>query len=289
MTTDQKTEPQFPLRLTEAQRKVVAEINPELADRLKLNERNQRVVSFTRDELTTIHRRASSHVRQAGSGMKRNSLRHLIDFTRNAVEDSQGLRSIPASERLYQFKVTLLHIKPLIWRRIQVRDGTLDRLHVHIQTAMGWTNSHLHHFEFGSKLYGDPWLMDENFEEYRYGNSTITKLSDVLPRSGQRFRFEYEYDFGDCWRHEVLFEGCLRVEPGQRYPLCLEGARSCPPEDVGGTAGYQEFLAVLADPEDEQHDQYLAWSSGRYDPELFDPVKVTKRMRRGLPNWRNMR
>jgi hypothetical protein len=47
---------------------------------------------------------------------------------------------------LYQFNITLLESDPPIWRRIQVQDCTLDKLHEHIQTAMGWTNSHLHQF-----------------------------------------------------------------------------------------------------------------------------------------------
>jgi hypothetical protein len=118
-----------------------------------------------------------------------------------------------AANLVYQFKITLLESRPPIWRRIQVQDCTLDKLHEHIQTAMGWTNSHLHHFSIGERLYGDPMLMAENFEEMGYEDSTTTKLSDRLPRSGKRFRFEYEYDFGDGWWHELLFEGCVRAEP----------------------------------------------------------------------------
>jgi hypothetical protein len=64
----------------------------------------------------------------------------------------------------------------------------------------------------------------ENFEEMEYEVSTATKLSAILPRSGRRFRFEYEYDFGDGWRHEVLFEGCVRADPKAKYPLCLGGS-----------------------------------------------------------------
>ncbi len=123
-----------------------------------------------------------------------------------------------------------------------MRDCTLDKLHERIQTAMGWTNSHLHHFQINDALYGDPWLLEENFAEMNYKNSRTAMLSQILPKSGERFQFDYEYDFGDSWWHDVLFEGCLRVKPGQRYPLCLEGERACPPEDSGRTSGYQEFL-----------------------------------------------
>jgi hypothetical protein len=170
-----------------------------------------------------------------------------------------------------------------------VRNSTLDKFHERIQTAMGWTNSHLHHFQINDRLYGDPWLLDENFGEMNYKNSRETMLSKVLPKSGKRFQFEYEYDFGDSWWHDVLFEGCLREEPGRRYPLCLEGERACPPEDVGGTTGYGEFLHALVHPRDEQHEQCVWWIGGSFDAENFDAEKATRRMRRGLPDWRKMR
>jgi hypothetical protein len=191
-------------------------------------------------------------------------------------------------DTVYQFRITLLDTRPPVWRRIQVKDCTLDKLHEHIQTAMGWTNSHLHHFRVGEQLYGDPDLMQENFEEMEYEDSTGTKLSAILPKTGRRFRFEYEYDFGDGWRHEVLFEGCLRAERGKRYPVCVEGARACPPEDVGGPWGYEEFLEALADPSHEQHEEFLEWAGGPFDPEAFDPAEATRDMRRRLPDWRRM-
>jgi hypothetical protein len=277
-----------PVRLTQAQRKVVAEIAPELADRLKLGERNQRTIPFTLAELRAIKVKAGKAIRQAGTGMVRSSLRHVTDLAAQALDRSCGLGAIPAAERVYQFRITLLDTRPPIWRRIQAKDCTLDKLHEHIQTAMGWTNSHLHHFRVGQQLYGDPLLMQENFEEMEYQDSTGRKLSDILPKSGKRFRFEYEYDFGDGWRHEVLFEGCLRAERGKRYPVCVEGARACPPEDVGGTWGYEEYLEAITDPEHEDHDGLLEWAGGSFDPEAFDPAAATQEMHRGLPDWRRM-
>jgi Plasmid pRiA4b ORF-3-like protein len=273
--------------LTQAQRKAVALLLPGLADRLKLDEKNQRAIPFSLAELKEIEKKAPVAVRQAESGMARNSLRCLKDITTEALERFQGLGSIPASERLYQFKITLQESHPPIWRRIQVRNCTLDKLHEHIQTAMGWTNSHLHHFRMGEQLYGDPDLMQENFEDMEYKDSTATKLSDILPKTGKRFRFQYEYDFGDSWYHEVLFEGVVRAEPKVKHPLCLEGARACPPEDCGGIWGYADFLKAIQNPKDERHEELLEWVGGRFDPEKFDPAKATKAMRKGLPDWRS--
>lgn len=187
---------------------------------------------------------------------------------------------------IFQLKITLQGIEPLIWRRIQIQDCTLDKLHEHIQTAMGWTNSHLHHFRINDQLYGDPMVMQESYEEMGCEDSTSTKVSDILPESGKRFRFKYEYDFGDSWEHEILFEGCVPAEKGTRYPLCQEGQRACPPEDVGGSYGYEEYLEAISDPEHEKHESYLEWG-GPFDPEKFDAMAATMRMRKGLPNWRH--
>ena len=288
MSEQKEHDRRFPVRFTLAQRIVVAEVFPKYSERLRLDEPNQRMVALTLDELKLICKKVAPAIRQADSGMKRTSLRHVLDITERAIEHFQGIGVIPVRERIYQFKMTLKDIKPPIWRRIQVRDCTLDKLHERIQTAMGWTNSHLHHFQINGSLYGDPWLLDENFAEMNYKNSREATVGKILPRSGERFSFEYEYDFGDSWWHEVLFEGCLRVEPRQRYPLCVEGERACPPEDVGGTSGYEEFLHVLTDPSDDQHEQFVTWIGGSFDPDDFDSEKATKRMRRGLPDWRKL-
>jgi len=187
---------------------------------------------------------------------------------------------------LYQFKITLLESNPPVWRRIQVQDCTLDKLHEHIQTAMGWTNSHLHQFDIKDKRYGDSDLLDDGFEDFECVDSTVTMVSDILPKTGKRFAFKYEYDFGDAWCHEVLYEGSPPLEKGKKYPLCLEGERACPPEDVGGVWGYAEYLAALANPKHECHDEYMEWS-GPFDPVDFEPKKATREMKKGLPDWRS--
>lgn len=284
------TEPRrYRLSLSRGQRKAVAELLPELAERLLLDEKNPRKIPLTIDEVRTVGRLAEDAIPNAESGIRRNFLRHVLHETRTALDDAHGIGAIPASERLYQFRVTLIDSEPPIWRRIQVRDCTLDKFHERIQTAMGWTNSHLHEFNINGERYGDPQLLDEGFDhEANDVDSTQARLSEIVPRSGKRFRFRYEYDFGDGWRHEVLFEGCLPAEKGQRYPVCVEGERACPPEDVGGIWGYCDYLKALADPDHERHAEMLQWR-GPFDAEEFDAAKRTKAMRRGLPNWRQYR
>ena len=199
---------------------------------------------------------------------------------------SKAKKSKP-TDTLYQFKITLLRIEPQIWRRIQVQDCTLDKLHEHIQTAMGWTNSHLHQFEINGEYCGDPELLDDGFDGFEFVDSTKTKLSRILPKAGQRFAFTYEYDFGDSWRHEVLFEGKPPLDSKAKYPLCVEGERACPPEDCGGVSGYGEFLNAIRNPEHQEHASMLQWVGGNFDPEKFNATTASKAMRKGLPDWRN--
>ena len=116
-------------------------------------------------------------------------------------------------------------------------------------------------------------------------DATHGQAERLLPESDERFRFQYEYDLGDGWQHEVVFEDCLRAETGKRYPLCVEGARACPPEDVGGVYGFARYLEAIADPKHERHKELLEWS-GPFDPEAFDAKAVTKRMQRGFPRPR---
>jgi hypothetical protein len=191
------------------------------------------------------------------------------------------------TQQVYRFKITLLDIKPPIWRRIEVSDATLDNLHEHIQTAMGWTNSHLHQFEIEGRRYGVPELLDDDWGDSDFIDSTKIRLRKLLENKQKRFRFLYEYDFGDGWRHEIVYEGAEPVEAGAKYPRCIAGARACPPEDSGGPWGYAGFLEAIRDPKHENHERLREWIGGEFDSEAFDTKDATEYMHSGLPDWRD--
>ncbi|MBI4589791.1 MAG: plasmid pRiA4b ORF-3 family protein [Candidatus Rokubacteria bacterium] len=179
------------------------------------------------------------------------------------------------SEPAYRLKITLLEVEASVWRRILV-PGTisLDRLHMVIQKAMGWENAHLHEFTVEGRRFGEPDLdePDENVEpEWK------VTLREVAPEAGRRF--EYFYDFGDSWMHEVVVERTEVPEEELRYPMCLAGERSCPPEDCGGPPGYADFLEAVRDPRHPEHNEILAWVGGAFDPEAFDLTAVNLKLR----------
>ncbi|NQS72364.1 MAG: plasmid pRiA4b ORF-3 family protein [Desulfobulbaceae bacterium] len=170
------------------------------------------------------------------------------------------------SERFYLLKIQLLDIEPAIWRRFIVPASiTLDRLHDVIQIVMGWTDSHLHEFTIRNKRYTEyPESKEDGLACGRY------RLGDLIKQKGRTF--SYLYDFGDGWKHELVLEESRYFNPELRTELaCLDGQRSCPPEDVGGVPGYFEFLHALKDPNHEEHESYTEWSGGNFDSERFDP------------------
>lgn len=168
------------------------------------------------------------------------------------------------NKQVYQFKITLKDIKPTIWRRIQVEsDITLRQLSCVIQAAMGWMGGHLHMFIIGGAEYSAP---NEDCEGIKDDSKAV--LGKLLARGPKQFI--YEYDMGDGWKHSIVLEAALPVEAGKTYPLCLAGARACPPEDCGGTYGYEDFLKAIGDKKHPQHKELLEWIGGDFDPELFD-------------------
>ena len=175
---------------------------------------------------------------------------------------------------VYQLKVSLRGITPPIWRRVQVPgDITLAKLHRVLQIVMGWTNSHLHKFSIGEVDYAEPdpdgFLNVQSDRRARLNNVVRTKQ-----------KFEYEYDFGDSWEHDLVVEKTLQPEPGAFYPFCLGGKRACPPEDCGGVWGYQEFLEAIMNPAHTEHEAMLTWVGGSFDPETFDLGAVNASLRR---------
>jgi Plasmid pRiA4b ORF-3-like protein len=178
------------------------------------------------------------------------------------------------SRQIFQLRISLTDVTPEVWRRVAVPGGyTLDRLHRVIQYAMGWQNYHLHSFEIEGVQYGEP----DPDGELDLRDELEVRLDAV---AGKDARFIYTYDFGDWWEHELSVETIFPAEPDVRYPICLEGERACPPEDVGGAYGYAGFLAALADPAHPEHAAMLEWIGKRFDPTEFDPERATTLLRR---------
>jgi hypothetical protein len=165
----------------------------------------------------------------------------------------------------YRLRIELADIKPLIWRQVWV-EGHMHLLQLHhvIQAAMGWTDAHLHDFTIAGVRYGIPHEEDE----LPLIDERTIRLDRILKPG---LSFEYQYDFGDSWIHHVRVEQAKKMEQPYGAAFVEDGQRACPPEDTGGSSGYQEFLDRLAaDPGDEEVVSFLEWAGKDFDPDKFE-------------------
>ncbi len=188
---------------------------------------------------------------------------------------------------IYQLTITLQNSNPAIWRRILIpSDLLLSDLHKVIQTAMGWTNSHLHQFIRDHTFYTVKMEGDDFWEDLDNVDYTGMKVSELLDEN--RDTLLYEYDFGDGWAHEIKLDQVLPPDPELRHPVCLDGAMNCPPEDIGGVWGYAQMLGVLRQPHHEERAHYLEWLGEDFDPEYFNKDEVNALLRKpgfGCPGF----
>lgn len=185
-----------------------------------------------------------------------------------------NIRVFPRRKRsIYRLKVTLLDVRPLIWRRIQLPGATpLDRLHRILQVVFGWQGQQEHQFVFG----------DERFEENaprsgsEAGDESRVLLCDILHEP--RDEVLYEYDFADGWEHRIVLEATLPIEESSPIPVCLAGSRAAPPEGIGGPPGYRRLLRVLANPAHPDFRDYCRRLPEDFDAEVFDIEDVNERL-----------
>jgi hypothetical protein len=210
--------------------------------------------------------------------------------------------SIPPN--VYQFRVVLQGISPLIWRRLLIRsDMSLATLHAALQIVFAWSDEHLHAFRIHGKEYGCARLGGPAFED----DPRQVLLGMLHLHRGEHFT--YVYNFIDYWVCDLRLEAVLPLDSRGHYPVCLGGKRAAPPEDCGGAWAYLQRVdqhlvpldamatvatalerllkaddqttirQVIGDPEAfreavDQLDAYL-----RFRPEHFDRRAVNTRLR----------
>lgn len=177
---------------------------------------------------------------------------------------------------IYRLRITLADTEPPVWRRVLASGNlSLKKLHQIIQAAMGWTNSHLHVFTSAD---GKGIVSDPRFELDHARDEAKVKLRAFAPDVGSRFR--YEYDLGDCWRHDVVVEAIVPPGGAGRTPRCLDGARACPPEDCGGGHGYAEVVAAMKDARHPRRKHYLESLGHSFEPDAFELDEANARLAR---------
>jgi hypothetical protein len=204
--------------------------------------------------------------------------------------------SEPKPVHVYQLKVWLQGISPMVWRRLLVRsDSTIADLHYTIQIAMGWSDVHLNRFH----------IHGQDFGVYHDGGMGFADNPEKVLLSAFGFRarerFLYEYDFGDEWLHEIRIEKRLPLDPKKTYPVCIDGKHAAPPEDFGGAQAYMQMRQALKyrsvfggneideDFDDENDPEYERSEEDEpFDPDVFSRREVNARLRqytKGDRDW----
>ncbi len=182
-------------------------------------------------------------------------------------------------EDILQLSVSLEFSKPPIWRQIQVRkDTTFFELHHILQITMGWKNYHLYEFNCDGYRIGE---INDEFRMEGFGSDEVTDskrviINDIIQKVNEPFR--YTYDFGDSWDHNLHIEKSLPTDPNKKYPICIGGEKSCPPEDCGGIHGYYNNLKILKDKKHEEYKDVRIWMGRDFDEEKFDQEAVNRKL-----------
>jgi Plasmid pRiA4b ORF-3-like protein len=186
-----------------------------------------------------------------------------------------------SADTIARLKITLNDVKPAVLRRIEVPfDIRLDRLHLAIQAAIGWTNTHLYEIRARDVGWGIP--------DREWGDGTLdarkARLDNVLEDVGTK-TLRYLYDFGDGWEHTIKVERLIDPEVGVIYPRLIEANGRCPPEDVGGPWGYAELLKAIGDPKHERHAEFREWVADDFDPNIVDAAQLAEDVATLAKRW----
>jgi hypothetical protein len=145
---------------------------------------------------------------------------------------------IKMTNQVYQFRINLKEISPMVWRRFLIQDDrTLADLHYVIQIIMGWTDYHLNEFSIHGKRYT---ITNNIGMASPNGNfAEEIELQDLRLRLNKKFL--YAYDFTAGWEFEIRLEKILASNEKKTYPLCISGSGASPDEECGGPKRF-EFL-----------------------------------------------
>ena len=188
-----------------------------------------------------------------------------------------------SADTIARLKITLDDVKPAVLRRVEVPfDIKLDRLHLTIQAAMGWTNSHLLRLRAGDVGWSTPYPGGGGANDFL--DARKARLGDILEDVGTK-KLVYLYDFGDGWEHTIKVERLVDPEPGMVYPRLIEAKDRCPPEDCGGPWGYAELLEAIKDPKHERYAELTEWIGDDFDPNADQAAWLTAEVEALAKKW----
>ncbi|HWU44537.1 MAG TPA: plasmid pRiA4b ORF-3 family protein [Bdellovibrio sp.] len=175
-----------------------------------------------------------------------------------------------------QLKIVLTGTQPLVWRRIHIlANSTLRTLQFTISDVMEWNYMHLYKFVIDEDEYGDPELDCDYFGWLDDSKITVGRVLKKVSK------FEFIYDFGDNWSHQIIFEDIFNANPKERYPVCISGENASPPENCGGVHGFEEFkkstpIIKKRQPKNIFDSLDMMRVRSGFDPYFFDLIRINE-------------
>ena len=188
-------------------------------------------------------------------------------------------------QRSYILKIKLDLEKFDIYRVVEVPYNiTFYDLHKVIMTVFDWSDHHLHDFNlldgdlnretpllslpiklsiYDRKITPEMLMTDLGCPEI---NEDSIRLNEVFEENDWCL---YTYDMGDNWEHIISVEERKRTG-GSEHAVLLERKGECPPEDVGGESGFEEYMAIISNPSHPDYESALAWAEGQREKERTD-------------------
>lgn len=190
-----------------------------------------------------------------------------------------------------KLKIELKDMPHKVIRKVLVpEDISMYQLHLIIQDSMGWEHAHL--FEFSDAKWkssirvGIPDDFDDDFDMFSAPKQDANKVlvkNLFLEENGAK-PFWYWYDFGDDWWHRISFLKTSKkdLETFEGMPICIDAIGKCPPEDIGGVWGYQEFLEIVKDKDHPEREEMMEWygipSDEDYEETVTDLVMINHKL-----------
>lgn len=190
-----------------------------------------------------------------------------------------------STDRIACLEITLDDVEPAVMRRLEVPiDIRLDHLHEVLQAAIGWENYHLWEFRTEHGNWGIP---DPDWPDGPLDGRTVT-FEEVIRKNKDKTLL-YLYDFGDGWQHTIRVTDVKDRDPSWFYPVLRDVSGRCPPEDVGGPWGYEEFVEALNDPKHERHQELREWAPDGFDPNDVPVLELEAATAALAKKWRKDR
>jgi hypothetical protein len=182
-----------------------------------------------------------------------------------------------------KIKIDLTDLPHKCYRSLLVPENiNMGQLHFMIQESFGWLNAHLFEFmDVKGRANIRAGIIDDFEDEFDFIEMAPkqdvfkVKLKETFLEENNAKAFWYWYDFGDDWWHRISFQKVtqkdLKLYKG--IPLCVKAEGKCPPEDVGGSWGYENFLEAIKDPKHPEHTENREWyglkKGEKYDETLI--------------------